>query len=453
MLMVDWERPIARPHVQRTIGPQFRQVDLAMINPGKAFSLDRQSIHTIMIGGGIILALSFGIRSIFGGIVVPISNDLFDGRIEVFSLSIAIQNLVWGLTQPLFGMVADRFGDRRALWFGFASYLAGMGLCIAGTSPMAQHLGAGMLIGMGISGTAFGIILAVVGRNAPAEKRDMYLGITSAIGSAGQVVMPLLAAWLSGWMDWQSTLLIFAALLCIMMICIPLMRSQTPSPEGPVKSTPDPGATYSFTDTMARAFVHPSYLFLIAGFFVCGFHLAFISTHLPNFVQHFCTGTTMDAEELRAYGLQALSLVGLANILGTLLVSYLGTRIPKPYVLSAIYALRSVAIMLFILQPITPVSIMIFAFAMGILWLSTVPLTSALVLTMFGPKTMGTLFGFVFLSHQLGSFSGVWLAGILFDLYGNYDIVWNASIVLGFLSAAIHLLVRERPAPGKLALA
>jgi MFS family permease len=406
-----------------------------------------------MIGGGIILALSFGVRSIFGGIVVPLSDDLFDGRIEVFSLSIAIQNLVWGLTQPLFGMMADRYGDRRALWCGFLFYVAGMGLCIAGTSPLVQHLGAGVMIGMGISGTAFGIILAVVGRNAPAEKRDMYLGITSAIGSSGQVMIPLLAAWLNGWMSWQFTLLIFTALLFVMMLCIPMMRSPNHYAETPVESNGTRGASYSFKDTMAQAFRHPSYLFLIAGFFVCGFHLAFISTHLPNFVQHFCTGTAMSAQELRAYGLQALSLVGFANIFGTLLVSYLGTRIPKPYVLSAIYALRSVAIILFILQPITPASIMIFAFAMGILWLSTVPLTSALVLTMFGPKTLGTLFGFVFLSHQLGSFTGVWLAGILFDIYGNYDLIWHASIVLGFFSAAVHLMVRERPAPGKIALA
>jgi len=404
-----------------------------------------RSINTIVLAGGIILALSFGVRSVFGGIVEPVSNDLFGGRIEVFSLSIAIQNLVWGLAQPAFGIVADRYGDRRALSLGLVCYAAGLGVSIIGTTPLAQHFGAGLLVGMGISGTAFGVVLAVIGRAAPVEKRGLYLGVASALGSVGQVVMPLLASWLTAHFDWQITMLVIAATLLPMAFCIPLLRV---GPIAPTDSAPTVGQDDSapLLQTVAEAFQHPSYVFLTAGFFVCGYHLAFITAHLPNYVQNFCSGTGMTPEELRAFGLQALSAVGFANIIGTLLATHLGSIFPKPYVLAGIYALRAVVIVAFISQPMSPTSIMLFAFGMGILWLSTVPLTSALVLTMFGPRAMGTLFGFVFLSHQLGSFVGVWMAGAWFDWYANYDLIWQSSIVLGVLSAVVHLLVKERAA-------
>ena len=406
----------------------------------------KQPINTIIVAGGIILALSFGVRSVFGGFVEPISNDLFGGRIEIISLSIAIQNLVWGLAQPLFGMVADRYGDRRALAIGFCCYVAGLALSIVGSSPISQHLGVGLLVGMGVSGTAFGVVLAVIGRAAPEERRGLYLGIASALGSVGQVVMPLLASWLTEWLDWRLTLTVITAMLAPMALCIPFLRAE------PAASSSDRAIPHQKDDatplsqTVMEAFKHPSFIFLTAGFFVCGFHLAFITAHLPNYVQYFCSSTRMTPDELRAFGLQALSIVGFANIIGTLLATHLGTIFPKPYVLSAIYALRAVVILIFIAQPMTPLSIMIFAFAMGVLWLSTVPLTSALVLTMFGPAPMGTLFGFVFLGHQLGSFTGVWLAGAWFDLYANYDFVWRTAIVLGIASALLHLLVKERPA-------
>ncbi|HEY8604483.1 MFS transporter [Tsuneonella suprasediminis] len=394
----------------------------------------------VILAGGVILALAFGVRSVFGGIVEPLSNDLFSGRIEIFSLSIAIQNLVWGLAQPVFGMIADRYGDRRALWIGLGFYTLGMVVCALGTTPLAQHLGAGLLVGMGISGTAFGIVLAVVGRAAPVEKRSLYLGIASALGSAGQVVVPLVAAWLIEWLDWRLTILVLAAMLAPMALCIPYLRADADS--GGESHRIDPSA---LVGTAVSAFRHPGFLFLNAGFFVCGFHLGFITAHLPNYVEHFCTGTSMSPEELRAFGLKALSMVGLANILGTILASQLSMIFPKPYILSAIYALRTLVILSFISQPVTPPSVMIFAFGMGVLWLSTLPLTSALVLTMFGPRVMGTLFGLVFLSHQLGSFLGVWLAGDWYDYYGNYALIWRVSILLGLLSAVLHLFVRDRP--------
>lgn len=387
------------------------------------------------------LALSFGVRAVFGGVVEPLSNELFGGSIEVFSLSIAIQNLVWGVAQPGFGMIADKFGDRRALWLGFLCYLAGMAVCVVGTSPFAQHMGAGVLVGMGISGTAFGTVLAVVGRAAPEEKRTAYLGIVSAIGSVGQAVLPLLMAWLTEWLDWRLTLIVVAGALAPMALCIPVLRADAAPQAADAQAE-----RLSLTRTVRRAFGHSSYTLLSAGFFVCGFHLAFITAHLPNFVQEFCISTA-SAAELRALGLQALALAGFANIFGTLLATRLGTLFPKPCVLAAIYALRAVIIVIFISLPVTPLSVLVFALVMGLLWLSTVPLTSALVLVMFGPRAMGTLFGFVFLSHQLGGFAGVWLGGAVFDRYGSYDGIWYISIALGVLSAAAHLLVRERAAP------
>ncbi|WP_339782175.1 MFS transporter [uncultured Thalassospira sp.] len=406
----------------------------------KSKALCKGSNDTVIIvtAGSVVLALAFGVRAVFGGVIQPLSDDLFAGRIQIFSLSIAIQNLVWGLAQPGFGIIADKFGDRRALWLGFFLYVVGMVVCVTGTSPLAQHLGAGVLVGMGISGTAFGTVLAVVGRAAPLEKRGFYLGVTSAMGSVGQALLPLIVSWLIASFDWRITLLIVTSMLVPMAFCIPFLRADHK------KITED--APVYLQQTIRQAFGHSSFLMLSAGFFVCGFHLAFITAHLPNYVQNFCTGTQLSPEELRALGLRALALAGFANIFGTLLASRLGGIFPKPYVLAMIYVLRAIIILGFVSLPVTPTSVMIFGFLMGGLWLSTVPLTSALVLVMFGPRVMGTLFGFVFLSHQLGGFVGVWLGGIWFDRFDSYDAVWFLAIVLGLLSALLHLLVRERSA-------
>lgn len=397
----------------------------------------------IIVAGGIVLALSFGVRSVFGGVIEPLSNELFNGRIEIFSLSLAIQNLVWGVAQPAFGLLADKFGDRRALWLGFLCYSLGMGVCIISTTPFLQHLGAGLLVGMGLSGTAFGVVLAVVGRAAPIEKRTFYLGVASAIGSTGQVVIPLLTSWLIERFEWQTTLLVVTCMLAPMVFCIPLLNASTGRTGG---DTHDHEENINLAQTVRQAFGHHSYVMLGAGFFVCGFHLAFVTAHFPNYVQHFCISSASPAE-LRALGLQALAVAGLTNIVGTLLAARLGTIFPKPYVLASIYALRSLLIIVFISLPVTPTSVMIFALFMGILWLSTVPLTSSLVLVMFGPRTVGTLYGFVFFSHQLGSFAGVWLGGYFFDKFAHYNHIWYLGIALGVASAVAHLLVRERPAP------
>lgn len=403
-------------------------------------TVDTRTMAPIMIAGGIVLALSFGVRSVLGGVIEPLSNDLFGGRLEIFSISLAIQNLVWGLAQPFFGMLADKYGDRRALWLGFLFYVLGMGISIVGTTPFAQHMGAGVLVGMGISGTAFGTVLAVVGRAAPPEKRGFYLGVASATGSAGQALLPLLVSLLIAHFDWRVTMAILTVLLVPMAFAIPFLKVH----EAEGAATPPP---IDLVQTIRHAFAHPSFLMLGLGFFVCGFHLAFITAHLPTYVQNFCAGTGMTPSQLRGLGLQALALAGLGNIFGTLIASKLGNIFAKPHVLAGIYTLRAVVILGFIWLPLTPASVLVFGMLMGGLWLSTVPLTSGLIVVMFGPRAMGTLFGFVFLSHQLGGFAGVWLGGAWFDRYGNYDMIWYAAIILGLLSALVHLTVRERPAP------
>ena len=391
---------------------------------------DASSMTVIMLAGAAVLAIAFGIRSIFGGVVQPLSEE-FGWPREIFSMSLAIQNLVWGLAQPFFGAIADKFGDRKALWLGFACYLVGMVLSVTATTPLGHHLGTGVLVGAGISGTAFGLVLSVVGRAAPDAKRSQYLGYVSALGSLGQVAMPLLAAWLIETYDWRTMLMVMTALLLPIAFCIPFLKA----PELP--TSPDAPAEAPLTQVIARAFGSPSYILLTFGFFVCGFHVSFIAVHFPAFVAERCGDP--------ALGLQALTIIGLMNIFGSLAAGQFGAWFPKPYVLSAIYALRAIAIFVFISFPITPTSVVIFAAAIGPLWLSTVPLTSGLVAVMFGPKHMATLYGFVFLSHQIGSFIGVWLGGWLYDVYGDYDLVWRAAIALGVFSALVHLPVRERP--------
>lgn len=393
------------------------------------------SNQTVIIAtGAVILSISFGIRSVFGVMLDPIS-DTYGWPREVFSLSIAIQNMLWGLGQPVFGWIADRFGDRRALWLGFTAYMAGMLISVYGATPMMQHTGAGVLVGLGISGTAFGIILSVVGRATPEEKRSQALALTAAFGSVGQMLMPALSGILVDQFGWQTALLAIALLLIPLALCIPFMKADMP--DGNVTVNDD----LSTPRLLRRALGHPSYLLLTAGFFVCGFQVAFIGAHFPAFVAEICATPEGPATEL---GALTLSIVGIANFIGTLIVGQLGARMPKPWILSAIYALRALVIFVFISFPITPVTVIVFSLVIGLLWLTTVPPTTGLVATMFGPKHMGTLYGIVFLSHQVGSFIGIYAGGRVYDLYGNYDQIWHASIALGIFSAVVHLPVRDR---------
>lgn len=388
----------------------------------------------IIAAGAVVLTLSFGIRSVFGVMLDPIS-DTFGWPREVFSLSMAINNIVWGLGQPIFGWIADRYGDRRAIWLGFGFYAAGMALTVIGQAPWMMHAGTGFLVGLGVSGTAFGLILSVVGRATPEEKRSQALALTAALGSLGQMVLPAASGWMVDVMGWQTSLALITLLLLPMAVCIPLLKAEVPASNAGLSDHLPTRAV------IGRAFGHSSYVLLTLGFFVCGFHVAFIAAHFPAFVAEVCATPEGPATELGAW---TLSIVGFANFVGTLIVGQLGARFPKPYILSAIYALRAVVIFVFITNEITPTTVIIFSFAIGLLWLTTVPLTTGLVATMFGPKHMGMLYGFVFLSHQIGSFIGIYLGGRVYDLYGNYDVVWLIAILLGVISAILHLPVRDR---------
>ncbi len=397
---------------------------------------DAAAMTAIVVAGSVAIALSFGVRSTFGVLLGPLSADMGWPR-ETFALSIAIQNIVWGLAQPGFGMMADRYGDRPALWLGFGLYLAGIIVTGLGDTAPVQHLGAGVLVGAGISGTAFGLVLSVVGRAAPEHRRSQALGLVSALGASGQVLLPMLAQWLIGEYGWRVAMLAMGVALLPMALCIPWLKG--PAAKAGAHDVPLGAA-------IRRAFGHSSYVLLVMGFFICGFHVAFIGVHFPAYVAEVCApfalfGATVSPAAL---GAATISIVGAVNVAGTLLAGQLGARFPKPWLLSAIYALRAAVILLFIMAPVTPLSVVAFSVAMGMLWLSTVPLTAGLVATMFGPKSMGTLYGFVFLSHQLGSFSGVWMGGRLYDLYGSYEIVWWAAIALGLLSALVHLPIRDR---------
>jgi MFS family permease len=381
----------------------------------------------IIAAGSIVLALSFGARSVFGVVLDPISTEYGWPR-EVFSFSIALQNIVWGVAQPVFGRIADRYGDRLALWLGFGLYLAGMLVSVAATVPWMQHLGAGLLVGMGVSGTGFGIVLSLVGRAAPEHARARAMGTAAALGSLGQMLMPLLAGWLTETTDWQTALLVITALLLPMALCIPLLKPRVHPDEIPEPDIP-------LGRLLAGAFAQPSYVLLTLGFFVCGFHVGFLTAHLPPYIAEVCGSVTL--------GAAAISIIGFANIIGTYVFGRLGGVVPKPYVLSGIYAARAVVIWVFLMVPPTPASVVVFAMVMGLFWLPTVPLTSALVASIFGPRNMGMLYGFVFLSHQVGSFLGVWMGGRAYDLTGSYDLIWWASIGLGVFSALVHLPVRE----------
>lgn len=383
----------------------------------------------IIAAGAAVLALSFGARSVFGIVLDPISTEYGWPR-EVFSLSLAIQNLTWGIAQPAFGMVADRFGDRRAMWLGFGLYLAGMLLTATGYTPWMQHLGAGVLVGMGVSGTGFGLVLSAVGRGCTEASRTRVMATTAALGSLGQMLMPLIAGWVTAEYGWQAAIFVITAMLLAMAACIPFLAPQAP----PADHEPEPAVATG--PLLAHAFAQPSYILLMFGFFVCGFHVGFMTSHLPAYVAEVCGSVTL--------GAAALAIVGGANVIGTWFFGALGSRYPKPYVLSLIYAIRAVVMTAFILIPPSPLTVVVFAATVGLAWLPTVPLTSALVASIFGPKYMATLYGFVFLAHQVGAFAGVWMGGRVYDLYGSYDLLWWVAIGLGVFSALVHLPVSER---------
>lgn len=405
--------------------------------------MTRQPLITpILIAGCIIVLAGFAIRASFGVFQIPIAEEFGWLRTE-FSLAIAIQNLAWGIGQPIFAAAAEKIGDRKAIIAGAVAYAIGLVLSAGATSPEA-HQALNILIGFGIAGTGFGVILAVVGRAASDEHRSMSLAIATAAGSAGQIVGPPMAEALLTVTTWQTTFLIFAGLILAVLMVLPMMRAPKAAPKADLH---EPMST-----VLRRTLRDPSYGLIFLGFFSCGYQLAFMTAHFPAYVTEVCSAISPDSllasigiTTTSALGAWAIALIGFFNIAGTLLAGYLGNHFPKKYLLCGIYTGRTLAAAWFILTPMTPITVLIFSAVMGSLWLATVPLTAGLVAHLYGLRYMGTLYGLVFFSHQLGSFMGVWLGGIMYDQYGTYDEVWWLGVAIGAFSAIVHLPIREEP--------
>ncbi len=396
----------------------------------------------VLIVGCVIIMVSFAVRASFGVFQIPIAEEFGWLRTE-FSLAIAIQNLAWGIGQPIFGALAEKIGDRKAIILGALVYAAGLVLSAGSTTPI-EHQAYAWLVGFGIAGTGFGVVLAVVGRASSDENRSMSLAIVTAAGSAGQIVGAPWAEWMLTFLTWQTVFLVFAGVVLALILTLPLMRAPEMASKAELEE--------SMGAILIKAFKDPSYTLIFLGFFSCGYQLAFVTAHFPAFVTEMC-GPIMPGGALYSIGITstsalgavAISLIGAANVGGTLLAGYLGNRYSKKYLLAAIYTGRTIAAAAFIMVPITPTTVIIFSIVMGSLWLATVPLTSGLVAHIYGLRYMGTLYGIVFFSHQLGSFLGVWLGGRMYDAYGDYTFVWWIGVAVGAFSAIVHLPVRERP--------
>ena len=384
----------------------------------------------VILAGSVISLVGFGVRSSFGLFLEPMTTAHGWSR-ETFGLALAIQNLMWGIGVPFAGAIADRYGAKLVLVGGAFVYALGVWGMANSETGTQFHLFAGFITGLGVAFTAFSLALAVIARAVTLEHRSLALGIGTAAGSFGQVVFsPLALAYISAF-GWHNALILLAV---TSLIIAPAALSL---PKGNGSASVAIGKEQTFSEAMREALSHRGYMLLTTGFFVCGFHVAFITVHFPAYVT--------DLGLSREAGAIAISLVGLFNILGAYLSGLAGQRWSKKLSLSGIYFVRAIAITALLIAPKTELTIYMFAVAMGLLWLSTVPLTTGIVSQVFGPRYMATLFGIVFFGHQLGSFSGVWLGGFLYDLTGSYDAFWWAGVALGLLAAFIHLPIDERP--------
>ncbi|MET0346254.1 MAG: MFS transporter [Casimicrobiaceae bacterium] len=374
-----------------------------------------------------ILSLGMGIRAGFGLFLQPISSDLGWGR-ETFALALAVQNLVWGATQPFVGMASDRFGAARVVIAGAVLYALGLVTMALSNTPLLFVLTAGVLIGVGLSGVTFSVVSGVIGRRFPPEKRSMALGISAAAGSFGQFAMLPFTQGLLTYVGWFGALLALAAMGLLMA---PLAAALVERGHTQVHAFQQ-----SARQAMSEALGHRGYMLLTIGFFVCGFQVVFIGVHLPAYLA--------DRGMPAHVAVTALALIGLFNVIGTYLAGWLGGRMPKRYILSFIYFARAVAIALFVFLPLSVVSVYAFACVIGALWLSTVPPTNGIVAQIFGVRYLAMLSGFTFFSHQIGSFLGAWLGGKLYDTTGSYDMVWYLSIALGIVAGLINLPIDER---------
>jgi MFS family permease len=385
----------------------------------------------IITCGCAIALLSFGPRSSVGFFVKPMGQEFAWGR-DVFGLALALQNLLWGLGQPLAGAIADRFGVLRVMVVGALLYAGGLVLMRYAATPFSLDLGAGVLIGFGLSGCSFNLVLSAFSKLLPPERRSLALGAGTAAGSMGQFIFAPLGVALIDNFGWQMALMVFAGL---MLLIVPLSLAIATPPAPPTKT----GVTdqQSFKTALAEAFGHRSYVLLVLGFFTCGFQLAFVTVHLPAYLAD--RGITAQT------GGWVIAAIGLFNIIGSLSVGSLQNFIPKRYILSAIYFIRALSTVAFISLPVTPLTAILFGAISGLMWLSTVPPTSALVALMFGTRWFATLYGFAFVSHQVGGFLGVWLGGVVFEKFGSYTPIWWLSVTFGVLSALINLPIVEKP--------
>ena len=387
----------------------------------------------IIICGCLIALLSFGPRSSLGFFIQPMGREFAWGR-DVFGLALALQNLLWGLGQPIAGAIADRFGILRVMIVGALLYAGGLFLMRYSTTPLSLDLGAGVLIGFGLSGCSFNLVLSAFSKLLPPEKRGLALGAGTAAGSFGQFLFAPFGVAMIDNFGWQAALTVFAFL---MLLIVPLsLAIATPPSTAPASNAPA-ADQQSFKTALAEAFGHRSYVLLVLGFFTCGFQLAFITVHLPAYLA--------DRGVSAQTGGWVVAAIGLFNIIGSLSVGWLQNKYPKRYILSIIYFARALSILAFISFPITTFSAIVFGAATGLTWLSTVPPTSALVALMFGTRWFATLYGFAFVSHQVGGFLGVWLGGVVFERFGSYTPIWWLSILFGVLSALINLPIVEAP--------
>jgi MFS family permease len=385
----------------------------------------------VIVCGCAIAMLGFGPRSAMGFFIQPMGREFSWGR-DVFGLALAVQNLLWGLGQPVAGAIADRFGTFRVMCVGALLYAIGLLMMRYSATPLSLDLGAGLLVGFGLSGCSFNLVLSAFSKLLPPERRGIALGAGTAAGSFGQFVFAPFGVALIDNFGWQAALTVFAVL---MLLIAPLsLALSTP----PATAANVPAAQQqSFKTALAEAFGHRSYVLLVLGFFTCGFQLAFVTVHLPAFL--------VDRGISAQVGGWVMASIGLFNMIGSLSVGWLQNRLPKRYILSVIYFSRALATIAFISFPITPFSAIAFGAVSGLLWLSTVPPTSALVALMFGTRWFATLYGFAFVSHQVGGFLGVWLGGIVFEKFGSYTPIWWLSILFGVLSALINLPIVEKP--------
>jgi MFS family permease len=401
-----------------------------------ARSLTWRTPAVIILCGCLISMIGFGPRSTFGLFLTPMSSDNGWGR-DVFALAFALQNLLWGMAQPFAGAIADRFGMVRVLSVGALLYALGLVMMAYTTSPVTLQITAGALVGFGLAGCSFNLVIAAFGKLLDPRYRTLAIGAGTAAGSFGQFLFSPLGVALIGGIGWQNALLVFAGML---LFIIPMAIALATPPNTDTSATAAANAAadkQSLGAALSEAFAHRSYVFLVLGFFTCGFQLAFITLHLPAYL--------IDRGLSASVGGWTLAAIGLFNIIGCLSVGWLANYFPRRYLLALNYFLRAVFIAAFVLLPASPTTTIIFGAAMGLLWLSTVPPTSALVTLMFGTRWLATLYGFAFFSHQVGGFLGAWMGGLLYERTGSYDIVWWLAVAFGLLSALINLPIEEKP--------